>query len=73
MKTLFTAAIIGLCLTAPATAFGEGRYQIASGNEDAFDSVWVLDTKTGLVRACVALYNDPPQQPFCYPWSEPDK
>lgn len=57
-----------LAVTAPVFADDKGRYQMAI---DAEDYVWVLDTKTGLIRFCMMVGNS--QAPLCAPRSDASK
>ena len=57
-----------LAVTAPVFADDKGRYQMAI---DAEDHVWVLDTKTGLIRFCMMVDNS--QAPLCAPRTDASK
>ncbi len=56
MRKLLAILAVALAIPTMSFALGEGRYQIASLNiadQPHITGVWVIDTKTGLLRFCV--------------------
>ena len=71
MKTLLIAILLTSTISAVliALAFGNGRYQAASGRGNSW---LIIDTKTGHTRIC-SLDRQPYEVPQCNAWSEPDE
>ena len=50
MKKLIAILVVALAIPTMSYAGGEGRYQMLKS--EARLTVWVLDTKTGMLRTC---------------------
>ena len=52
MKKLFAVLVVSLAIPTMGFAKGEGRYQGIIDDYPNSSAIWIVDTKTGLVKLC---------------------
>ena len=72
MRKLLAILAVALVIPTMSFALGEGRYQIVNACQTGVPCVWVIDTKTGLLRFC-GLDQSSLDPPACSPAKDTSK